>query len=419
MAVFGHQHVQLLRGVGVPVPRTLVILGPQQEDHPVGVLLNGPRIPQVRQLWPVVLAGLALPVQLGQGEHGHPEPPGHGLDGPGYLRGVVIPAAQPPPLPGGHLAQIVNDDEGQPRDLPGQGLHLRHGGAGLLIDVQGQLVQHVGGLGHFGVFRIRQALHQQLVSRHAALPGGALGLQLLHVHLQGDKQHRPCPLGHPVRDVHGQGGLAHARAGGQDIHAACQHPAPQHVVQVPVARGHKALSLPPVHRLPVPVEAEHSLLGADELPLCPLLFQLLQGPGRLLQDVLGPGLLVQPLQTAARQVPNAPGHGVLPGQPGVFLHIGRRGGGVHQLHDVLVGHGPAHAPDLLAQQHRVGGLSRPGQGQGRLEQLPVGLQAKVPRAQDAGGHRQALRGDQDGPDHGVLRLKWSERRQRPPPPPRR
>ena len=68
------------------------------EQHPVGVLLNGTRVPQVGELGPVVASGLAGPVELGQHQHGDLQLPGNGLDAPGDLRDVLIAAGTAPAL---------------------------------------------------------------------------------------------------------------------------------------------------------------------------------------------------------------------------------------------------------------------------------------------------------------------------------
>src|SRR5699024_2423875 len=155
VAVLGHD---ALGGVGVhigPVGLLAGVVGvPVQEQHAVGVLLDGARVAQVGQLGPV--AGVVALFfhragKLTQGNDGHIHLLGHDLEVAGDGADLLDPVFAA--LARGHQLQVVDDDQADvgpagvlvdPADL---GLHLGDGDGRGIVHIDGGVVELFGGQG--------------------------------------------------------------------------------------------------------------------------------------------------------------------------------------------------------------------------------------------------------------------------------
>ena len=417
MAVLGHDDLQ---GRGIEAAGLLlgVVVLPVEEDHPVRVLLDGPRIPQVGELGDLVALPLGLAVELAEHQHRDAQGPGQGLECAGDLGHVLDAVLALGPLSGGDLADVVHHQELDPLDLPGQEGDVVHRHRGALADMHRQSAELGAGLGQSPPLRLGELVHQETVARDPGETAQALGHELLLVHLQGDEEDRAGPLGHPVGDVEGHGGLAHAGTGRQNVHAAGEHPAPQQDVDVPEAGGHKAAGRALLHPLPVGKEGQEGVVGGQQVPGHPLGLEVLDAPPGVGQKGDRLVVLVRPPLELLPQAPDGPAHRLLPHLPGIDLHVGGGGRDLQELHQVLAAHVRVLAADLLQDGHQIHRLVLPGQLDRRPVDLLVRLQGEVLRPEQLLHHRQAPAIQQDGADHGLLGLH-AVSHHRPPPPPRR
>jgi hypothetical protein len=188
-----------------------------EEQDGVAVLLDRPRLPDVRQPGRPVL-GLALAVQLGQGQHRHPQLLGQELEPAGDLRHLLVPLGLP--VLGLHQLQVVHDHErqagaaGQPAGHRGD---LGDGHVDAVLERDRQAAEPVvGGVEGADVLRPENAPpHPPRV--HVRVADQQPLRDLFVRHLQADEQ--DCLGGrHPGRcrgGPQGAGGLPDPRPGGE------------------------------------------------------------------------------------------------------------------------------------------------------------------------------------------------------------
>ena len=208
--------------------------------------------------------------------------------------------------------------------------------------------------------------------------------------------------------VQGEGGLAHARPGGQEDQLRGVK-AGEGPVQVQKAGG-KAGHVRAGHgQLLEPVEHVHQNLGQRLQPLDvpaladgvdPLLGQVQHRLGGLpaLLDQLGqvPGGLVDPAEK-----------GLVPDDADVFLHVRGGGGDLHELEDVVPGGVLVINPPelhLVQHRHRVDGGGEVEHGVDGLVNVPVGGQVKVLPGERLHHVRDAPGVNEHGAQHRLFRL---------------
>ena len=210
---------------GIPAGQKAV--GPLglEEENIVRVLLDGARFLQVGELGPLVGAQLHLAVHLHQLHHRHPGFQGQGLEGPGGLGHLLVPAAPPGHL---HQGQMVEENHGGPAfpDVPAQvvqaGGRFRH-------PHRLPALQQPDGPGHQGAFLIGQPFVPDAGAVQAGQLGRHPGHQLPAPHLHGVVEHPQPRRRVPQQDGQGKVGFAVAAAGRQHEHRPGQQPAHQAV----------------------------------------------------------------------------------------------------------------------------------------------------------------------------------------------
>src|SRR5438552_9988441 len=90
----------------------LVLLLPVDEHHDVRVLLQAARLPQVRELRPLLRARLRGARELAQRHHRDAQLLGQALERPADRGDLLLPVLDP--ARAGHELQVVDDDQGQP-----------------------------------------------------------------------------------------------------------------------------------------------------------------------------------------------------------------------------------------------------------------------------------------------------------------
>ncbi|KPC72095.1 hypothetical protein ADL26_15260, partial [Thermoactinomyces vulgaris] len=215
-AVLGDDRVGFARALGL-----VVVVGPVEQNHRVGILLDRAAFAQVRELRALVGAIGVLTVELG----GDQDRAVHVLRedlqvaaelGDGDLAGLAFG--------GGHELEVVNDDQADLAAVAGgeladAGAQLGHGHLGGGVDVQGRLSDERTGVREAGEAFVSGAAFTLPPFRGGARLGGgeALG-DLLAGHLKrGEEDRAAFTDGDVAGDVGQQDGLAHAGSAGHDV----------------------------------------------------------------------------------------------------------------------------------------------------------------------------------------------------------
>ena len=208
--------------------------------------------------------------------------------------------------------------------------------------------------------------------------------------------------------VQGEGGLAHAGAGGQEDQIGLVQPRDGHihVGQAGGQAGYRRVAGGQLVEPLVHIEDDAGDVG-----------QTLGGPAladgvdallRRLQHLLGgAGALLHHGSQLSRRLGDAPQQGLVLDDGHVLLHVGRRGGDLHELEDVIAGGVLVIHPVLLhvlQHRHRVDGEGEVEHGVDGLIDLPVGAQIEVlrPEGLDHLGHAAGV--NEHGAEHGLFGL---------------
>ena len=405
MAVLGHDALGVVDALLVVVQRL-----PVQEHDDIGVLLDGPRFPEVGQHGLVFAAALDAPGQLGQGDHRDVQFLGHQLQVPGHLRNLLdtvldVPAA-------GHQLEVVDDHQPQVLDPPQLCLDIRHRGDGVVIHVYLGGGQGLGGLCQVHPVVVGEGAGEQLLQFHQRLGGKEPLGQLLLAHLQGEDGHRLARLfGHVAGDVQGKGGLAHAGAGGDEDKVRLVQPG-DHGVQQLIPGGEPQVILPvlPADALEVVVGLHQHLGQGEDGAHLPPLADVVDALLGKLQQFHGVGLGVEGV------VHHLPAGGDEAAQVVLFLDDGgvgpHVGGGGHHLGQlgqvdlgVLRGFEDLLPPGVLQHRHHVDGPAHGEHLDHHGEQLLVLGPVEILRLQQFHHRRDAARVQQQRPQDALLRLQ--------------
>ena len=220
VAVLGDDQVGLAGALGVLV----VVLVAVDEHHQVGVLLEVPRLAQVRELRFLVRARLDRAAELRERDHRHAELAREDLQAAAQLadggHARVVAAV------GAHQLQVVDDDQAQPAlalrvQPPRLRADLEHPHVAGVVHPQRRRRQALGGLEDLRPALLGHAPLAQLLALDPRLRGdeplGQLGLG----HLQAEQRHGLAVLdGGVLGDVADERALAHRGAGGDDDQVA-------------------------------------------------------------------------------------------------------------------------------------------------------------------------------------------------------
>ncbi len=213
-----------------------------------------PDFAQVAELRPLVLAVLDLAGELRQGDHGHGQLLGQGLEPLGDHGHLLHPVVGARALAAGHQLQVVDHHQIEARlalQPARPRRQLGEGQAAGVIEVERRLLDLQRRVAHPAELRGVDLALAQLVRRHARGLGQDTHGQLLGRHFQRIEGHHPAgggllgPVGqdvvgvvarHVEGDVGRQGRLAHRRAPGED-HQVRRVQAADHLVQIGEAGG--------------------------------------------------------------------------------------------------------------------------------------------------------------------------------------
>ena len=187
------------------------------------------------------------------------------------------------------------------------------------------------------------------------------------------------------QDVQGEGGLAHARPGGQEDELPPVK-AGEGAVQVPEPCGHAGDVAVGHGQLLEAVKHVHQDLGQGFQPLGDP--ALADGIDPLLRQIQHGLAGLSPLLDQGGEFPgglrNAAEEGLVLDDADILLHIGRGGGDLHELEQVVPGGVLIIDPPLLhlvQHRHRVNGGGEVEHGVDGLVNLPVGFQVEILRVQ--------------------------------------
>src|SRR5713226_3717659 len=382
-----------------------------EEEDDVGVLLERARLPQVRELGLLALAGLHCAGELGERHHRHVQLLGQRLQGARDLGDLLLPVLLL--VAPTHELEVIDHDQVEPvlrLHAPGLGPRLQHGEGGRIVDVDGRLRQSARRIGETGPVARVEVTGAHLVRVHLGLGAEQPLHELLLGHLEAQHQH-PLVVLHPgvLGDVQREGGLAHGGAPRDDDEVA-RLEARRHPVEIVEAGGEPGdVLLAVVELLDVLEGILQDGPHREGRPLHPPLGDLEDQPLRVVEQLVHvvPGLVALPDDVGgdADQVAQ---EGLLPdggpvgeevGRGGRLLHQAREGGGSP---DLLQLRAPLQLLRDGEEVHRIVALE---EREGGIEDLAVPFLVEVGRLEQLDGLGQALALQQDRPQDGPLRLQ--------------
>src|SRR6266853_116665 len=398
--------------VGLGVDRAVVELLAIDETDDVGVLLDGARFAQVRELRPAVLAAALLrrARQLRQRHDRDVELLGQRLERARNVGNLLLAVLR---IAGTlHQLQVIDDHEADVvlrLEAAGFGAHGEGCERGRVVDPDRRLAEQPRGACQARIVIVAQLTAPQPLRVHQPLGAeqplhqGVLGHfqredRDLYVVLDG------CVLHHVERERR----LPHGRPSGQDDEVGALE-SRREAVQVGEAAGdarHGAGAglelLDALHRGPDQLLDAGELLGAPEL-------RHLKDPvlGIIEHFTRGGVTFIDVLDDAGRGFYQAPQHGLIAHDACVILDVGGSGDDVDERGDVLDAAGAvevAAARQLVAQGDGVDHVAALGQGDHRAEQETVSLAIEHRIVEELRGFQGGVLIEQHGAEDSLLGL---------------
>ena len=360
----------------------LEVILPVQQDHHVGVLLDGTRLPEIAHAGTVPLPVFHPAVKLGKDHDRDIEFAGHGLESAGDLGDLLLPVLRPGSV---HQLQVIHHDELDVEtalEAAGLGPERGHGQGRGVVDEEPGLRQLAASQGQPGKLLFPQESPPHAVGIHPGEGAEHVLGQLGTGHFQGKEDGRLLQ-GHPHghRHVEGEGGLPHAGTGRHHDQLAVLHPA-QKIVQLLEAGGQaRQAALATLEVVDLGEGFLEEFVEADRLrgmlvagDIVDDLFRQIDQLGRRPPEIRG-----QPENLLGG--PDQPAHpGFLRHDASVVFGVGRGGHPLDQFHQ---GHAPPHlfqqllVGQGLLQRHQVDHLAAVAERQHLFVHPPVLLTVEI------------------------------------------
>src|SRR6266566_4457051 len=412
IALFADDHLRdaLDALVRLGIDRAVVELLSIDEADDVRVLLDGPGLAQVGELWPAVLASplLGRARKLRDRDDGHVELLGERLEGAGDVGDLLLPVLDVAgPL---HQLQVVHDYERnvvlglQPACLRAHRQRRERRG---VVNPDRRRPQQSRGTRELRVIVVAELAAPQPLRIDQSLRAEQPLHELILRHLQRKERHPGVVLDRGVlHNVQCQRGLSHGWTRRDDDEIGALE-ASRVAIQIDESAWHPSQRtgaglelLDPLHRRPDELLDPNELLGAPELR------HLKDTVLRIVEHFAGgPVSLVDVLDDAGGRLDEPAQHRLVAHDPGVIVDVGGGGDDVDERRDVF--HPPgavqvAAARQLVAQRHGIDDIAALGQRQHRAEQEAMRFPVEHRVVQDFSGFERRVLVEQHGAEDRLL-----------------
>ncbi|MPL98525.1 hypothetical protein SDC9_44731 [bioreactor metagenome] len=324
--------------VFLPRGTCLVIAGPVEQHDRVGVLLDSAAVPQVGKLRLLLRPLLHRPGELGQGDDGNFEFPGHSLQSPGNFRHFLLLVLDPPR--GVHELEVVHHHQSQVL-VPGLEAaapcpEFQGGQHGAVVNVDRGLGEPAGSFSESFPGGFRKGAVPEVVDVYPGLGAQHPLDKLLRAHFQAEDEHRaPHSLPAELGDVDGKGRFSHGGTGGHDVQASRLESAhePVEFVESRIETRH-VLVRTVVLLLDLEEGFAEDFADVPEVGGVPLLGDLEHRPFRFLENLVHVELLgITELDDGVPRGDEPPVDCLVPDDARMVFHVGRCGDAVHEGSD--------------------------------------------------------------------------------------